>query len=444
MFGSSILDVAVGLMFVYLLLSLICTAIQEAIATWLNQRGKGLFQGIKNLLNDPTFTGLAQQVYNHGLVDGISKDASAGGKTARLPSYMPAATFSLALVDILSARGAVAAVHGEQLMTAEIAEDSLQKASQGKDEEKVKQATQARDQAQAELERMAAEANAAATQAEQAQAANPGGADVVQAVANARDTANSADAAVKILKARRAAIESAGSPKNAALVQEAADAVEQALAAGRALAAQGGDPLATMQHAIELLPGGHTKETLLVLVDKTRREVTPAEHHLVTFQRNIENWFNDAMAQVSGWYKRWTQQVLLGLTIVVVLAANADSVKLVRRLASDGPLRASLVTAADRAVAAQHGNSEAETTNIKQAVLREAQAIELPLGWTVVPWSQPFDAVAVTMKVIGLLISIFAVSLGAPFWFDTLSKVTNIRGAGTPPGQSAKSRTPQK
>jgi hypothetical protein len=42
-------------------------------------------------------------------------------------------------------------------------------------------------------------------------------------------------------------------------------------------------------------------------------------------------------------------------------------------------------------------------------------------------------------KLFGLIISIVAVSLGAPFWFDTLSKFMNLRSAGTPPGETKKS-----
>jgi hypothetical protein len=53
------LEVAIGVVFIYILLSLVCSAINEGIASVLNQRGKNLFEGIKNLLNDPTFTGLA-------------------------------------------------------------------------------------------------------------------------------------------------------------------------------------------------------------------------------------------------------------------------------------------------------------------------------------------------------------------------------------------------
>ena len=57
MFGSTVLEVAIGVVFVYLVLSLLCTAINEAIATLLNKRGKNLFEGIKNLLNDPNSPG---------------------------------------------------------------------------------------------------------------------------------------------------------------------------------------------------------------------------------------------------------------------------------------------------------------------------------------------------------------------------------------------------
>ena len=37
------------------------------------------------------------------------------------------------------------------------------------------------------------------------------------------------------------------------------------------------------------------------------------------------------------------------------------------------------------------------------------------------------------LKLLGLLITIGAISQGAPFWFDILNKVTNLRAAGRPP-----------
>jgi hypothetical protein len=98
MFGSTILEAAVGVIFVYLLLSLVCTALNEWIASILNQRGKNLLAGIKNLLNDPTFTGLAQQVYGHGMLDGVMQGATDPNTPNRLPSYIASTNFGLALI----------------------------------------------------------------------------------------------------------------------------------------------------------------------------------------------------------------------------------------------------------------------------------------------------------------------------------------------------------
>ena len=129
MFGSSILEVAIGVTFVYLLISLICTALNEAVASLLQKRGRNLFEGIKNLLDDPTFTGLAQQVYNHGLIEGISQNAADPYKPTRAPSYMGPGNFSLALLDILGIRGVIAKEHGDLMAQAESADDAYEEAS---------------------------------------------------------------------------------------------------------------------------------------------------------------------------------------------------------------------------------------------------------------------------------------------------------------------------
>src|SRR5690348_6963721 len=53
MFGSPILDVAIGLALTYLLLSLICTAVNEWIAGLLNWRAATLQEAIRKLLDAP-------------------------------------------------------------------------------------------------------------------------------------------------------------------------------------------------------------------------------------------------------------------------------------------------------------------------------------------------------------------------------------------------------
>jgi hypothetical protein len=112
MFGSAILDVAIGLVFIYLLLSLICSAAKEGLEALMKKRAIDLETGIKELLSDPDGTGLAKEVYEHPLIDGLFKGTYAGEKGGRfwsnLPAYIPAQNFVLALLDVIS-RGSSAA-----------------------------------------------------------------------------------------------------------------------------------------------------------------------------------------------------------------------------------------------------------------------------------------------------------------------------------------------
>jgi hypothetical protein len=101
MFGSPILDVAIGMVFVYLLLSLICSAANEAIESKLKNRAKSLELGIRNLLGDK---GLADKLYAHDLISGLYSDKQ--GK----PSYIPSRTFALALMNTVFPEGAAPAV----------------------------------------------------------------------------------------------------------------------------------------------------------------------------------------------------------------------------------------------------------------------------------------------------------------------------------------------
>lgn len=120
MFGSSILEVAIGLILIFLLLSLIASAVQEAIESVIKFRGVHLERGIRELLGDGKGTGLARTFYEHPLICSLyrgsytppeeDKERRRGGN---LPNYIPARNFAVALIDIAT-RGADAgpyAVH---------------------------------------------------------------------------------------------------------------------------------------------------------------------------------------------------------------------------------------------------------------------------------------------------------------------------------------------
>lgn len=105
MFGSEILEVALGLTFIYLVFSLLLTSIQELIETRLKTRAKTLEEGIRQLLADPGGKDLATAFYSDPLIDALYSGAYAGAgtKTRNLPSYIPAQTFSAVLLSLHNA-----------------------------------------------------------------------------------------------------------------------------------------------------------------------------------------------------------------------------------------------------------------------------------------------------------------------------------------------------
>ena len=125
MFGSGVLDVAIGVAFVYLLLSLICSAVTEGIARIFAMRSSNLKDGIRNLLDDQGEVGYVQALYEHPLISGLYRQGWFDRLVRRdgKPSYIPSRTFALALFDILDGTGktvrqvqtAVAGIGNEQI-----------------------------------------------------------------------------------------------------------------------------------------------------------------------------------------------------------------------------------------------------------------------------------------------------------------------------------------
>jgi hypothetical protein len=106
MFNSTILDLALGLVFMFLALSLAVSATVEAIASIQNWRPRTLLQGMKDLLNDAEFTGLARDIYNHALVNPRDDgDAVTQHDLKTPPAYIDPKGFAYALIDLTSLAG---------------------------------------------------------------------------------------------------------------------------------------------------------------------------------------------------------------------------------------------------------------------------------------------------------------------------------------------------
>jgi hypothetical protein len=158
---------------------------------------------------------------------------------------------------------------------------------------------------------------------------------------------------------------------------------------------------------------------------------------------------------VTGWYKRKAQIVILIIAAIVTVSLNADSLQMANALYTNKALRASFVAAAsDLSSTTPSGTTDADAQAALDAL--NEQVPQLPLGWKVEEWDRLTGldtarsdaekeeggtisgwALGRLMvgrwvaKLLGWLATVLAISQGAPFWFDMLNKVINLRSSGT-------------
>ncbi|HEY6891864.1 MAG TPA: hypothetical protein VI300_28950 [Solirubrobacter sp.] len=321
--GSAAVDVAIGLAFVFLLFSVLCSAVQELIAGVLDLRSASLEKGLRNLLDDggaadggakqpalpappagekpmggldPDATApdtLSEQLLAHGLIRTMYRDSTVLFRRKRRgPSYIPSDTFAVALLD---------------------------------------------------------------------------------------------------------------------LIAPASDAA---------------DPVAAIRAEIEktTLPAG-TKSGLLALAGHAGADRDK-------LRKSIEQWFDATMDRVSGWYKRKTQIIICALSLLVTIGLNVNTVNIADRLIHDDSVRAALV---QRAVDSGAKAGDDLSTTAKH--IEGVQELGIPIGWNKAS-DDPARADLgdhPSRTLLGWLLTFIALSLGAPFWFDALSKLAGLRNAGGKP-----------
>ncbi len=95
---SNMLELAISMIFLYLMLSAACSAVQEIIANIFRWRAKTLEKGIAGLL-DASFK---EELYKTPLISGLCSP-NARGRLTKKPSYIPPATFALAVLQVSAA-----------------------------------------------------------------------------------------------------------------------------------------------------------------------------------------------------------------------------------------------------------------------------------------------------------------------------------------------------
>lgn len=146
--------------------------------------------------------------------------------------------------------------------------------------------------------------------------------------------------------------------------------------------------------------------------------------------RTVENLFDGAMERASGWYKRRTQVFVLLFALLLSFGANVNTFSITEALARNTTIREVIV--AQAASNAENGAAVDVATTATQL-----SAVEVPWGWpeqragapvhlSFWQWDQGHWS-WVSWTLFGCLVTAFSISLGAPFWFDLLSRAVQLR-----------------
>lgn len=246
-----------------------------------------------------------------------------------------------------------------------------------------------------------------------------------------------------------------------------------------------------------------------------------AGNNIGKVKKNIEDWFDESMDRVSGWYGRKAQLITVFLALGVTFLFNADTPMIAKGLSQDSILRESVVAAAGKYIRTSTSNgteeqdagaatddNETDLTIMqlqhKLNEIEDLKQLNLPIGWSFTPYTYmitnrsieniqksgvsetvltelkniedkgfvgkgefltvlknkfddkdfndykslilkyaektntdprvfPIEFWGLITKLAGLLFTVIAVALGAPFWFGVLNKLVNIRSTGKEP-----------
>jgi hypothetical protein len=194
--------------------------------------------------------------------------------------------------------------------------------------------------------------------------------------------------------------------------------------------------LSDIRDAVLKLPASNIRDVLL-------SELTVAGADLDKVRDGLARWFDNSMDRVSGVYKRNIKRITFGVGVVLALSMNADTLSVTGSLWRDGTLRDAITrNAADIDKFLPGGTAAAGKDPSLDSVVKKLDLLRpMPLGWE--PCSSKCTKAGDTYKfwfgqwswkkIAGLLITALAISLGAPFWFDVLSKLVNLRTTGIKP-----------
>lgn len=243
----------------------------------------------------------------------------------------------------------------------------------------------------------------------------------------------------------------------------------------------------TYEQIQDLLAGvpASVKQSLAILARRAQTKTQQTKDQLEQFNSEVARWFDRSMGRASGVYKRNAKGVAIMIGFLIAILSNADTFHVVSRLSGDDDLRQVITTRASsitQNTRTEELYSREALRQLKQNTDATLQEISLPLRWTpenlaqqfncrsaiapppvvepsLTPWrtlyqtclneenaperfdlfrigriaARPQNLIDSIRMLGGWLVTGIAIAMGAPFWFDILSKIMNVRNTGAKP-----------
>lgn len=431
-----LIDVIFGVFFVYLVLSLVTSAVNEAIAAMLSSRAKWLYKGVLGLFGESEKSNpYASAFYQSPFVSYLNEKTSV---LHRGVSYLPAqAAYRALLTHVVTTPKNGQSLYDAVCMLLAHYPNSAAGISQAI-------STLPKGKLREVLERLDVDAGADADRFS---------VDLRSAIERLNDEAER---------------------------NEAKDTLSTIL---KGLVAQVPENWSVLKQRVSELPQGSPIRAILEDILRS------ADGKLDLVEQRFEAWYKSFEVQVGAWYRQKTHMVLAGISLFIVISMNVDTFALMKQLSTDNKLRDTIVAQAlthvgtdgglpeerartqayDAYSAAKESNdknpSAADTANSSQEIdalhkeylgkqkiyeetllarVRGLETAGLQFGWSTEYWRDLFRLDSFSMlfallhKLSGLLLTAAALTLGAPFWFDMLQKVAQIRSVGRSPFEREK------
>ena len=146
-----------------------------------------------------------------------------------------------------------------------------------------------------------------------------------------------------------------------------------------------------------------------------------------SFVSGLQAWFDRQMDRVTGSYKRWAKRWVIVIAVVIVGAGNIDSIAIARSLYASGAIRTTITQQATESFC----NTPNDPAKCAQDATKFLEKTGIPLGWSAPNLQDGW--LGLPLKALGLLISVGAAALGAPFWYKLLDQIGSLRNTGRPP-----------